>query len=589
MRFLWSLLSGRRLWRIWLPLAACVLPAPILALAIPLVERQLIDGVILARDPAKLPGIAMLYAGLWLISTFIAIIGAILRSHLSETLGLQLRERLFAQCARLSLAFARREHSGRTAALFNSDVPVVTGLVTTTLLSAITGLVALVGGAVIMLNLNPHLALVTAIAPPVVAGIATLITRPLRPAARQAQEKSAQLSEQLLETLAGIREMVAFGQENRQAHRFSGTLHDLMRLRMRIAYIDTAVQSGTSLFTLTVTLTIFLYGGYLVLQDRTTLGTIIAMRSLFGLVFQPAGQLIGLASGIQKALGAAERLGEFLDHVPSVTESGRARPLPVRSGAITFEEVDFAYQPERPVLQGVSFSASPGEVIALVGPSGAGKSTLASLVARFYDPTAGSIRIDGIDLRDLSLSTLRRSIGFVFQDTFLFAASIRDNLAFGDESADEAAIVAAARAAHAWEFIERLPDGLDTVVGERGTRLSEGQKQRLAIARALLRDPRILILDEPTAALDARSEHLVQEALETLMRGRTTLVIAHRLATIRRAECILVLDNGRIVERGTHAQLLQRPGLYRQLFAFQFGQAELQEDAAPHGAMVDVA
>jgi ABC-type multidrug transport system fused ATPase/permease subunit len=223
------------------------------------------------------------------------------------------------------------------------------------------------------------------------------------------------------------------------------------------------------------------------------------------------------------------------------------------------------------VLHEVSLTARPGELVALVGPSGAGKTTLAGLIARFYDPDSGRVLLDGTDVREFTLHGLRSQIGIVFQDTFLFSATIRENIAFGREGATEAEIVAAAHAAHAWEFIERMPDGLDTRTGERGAQLSEGQKQRLSVARVLLRNPRILVLDEPTSALDARSEHLLQAALTELTRGRTTFVIAHRLSTIRRADRILVLDEGRIVQQGTHTELLRRPGLYRELCELQFG------------------
>jgi ABC-type multidrug transport system fused ATPase/permease subunit len=255
---------------------------------------------------------------------------------------------------------------------------------------------------------------------------------------------------------------------------------------------------------------------------------------------------------------------------PQVSEG--PHPLPVHKvrGQVAFENVSFAYRQGDPVLQRVSFVAEPGEMIALVGPSGAGKSTLVSLVARFYDPTHGRVLVDGIDVRHLSLAGLRDNIGMVFQDTFLFAGTVRENIAFGRSDASEADILSAARAAHAWEFITRMPDGLDAQVGERGVHLSEGQRQRLAIARALLRDPRILILDEPTSALDARSERLLQAALENLMRDRTTFVIAHRLGTVMRANRILVLESGRILEQGTHAELLLNGGLYRELHDLQF-------------------
>ncbi|HET8626901.1 MAG TPA: ABC transporter ATP-binding protein, partial [Thermomicrobiales bacterium] len=437
----------------------------------------------------------------------------------------------------------------------------------------------------------PQLAVVTGILPLGVAGIGTVLTRPLRAAARRVQEKVAEVVQRVHENLAGLREVVAFGRGASQYRQFATTLEDLLRLRMRVTYMTSTLQTGQTLFGLLVTLVILLYGGYLVIQGRTTVGTLIAMRTLFGLVIYPAGQFLGLFATVQKSLGAADRIYAFLDEIPEVEDPpGAAEPAGV-AGAVAFDRVSFGYAPGRPVLRDVSFAARPGELVALVGPSGAGKSTLMSLLARFYDPTAGRVTLDGVDLRDLTLAGLREQIGIVFQDTFLFADTVRANVAFGREGADGAAVVAALRAANAWEFVEALPDGLDTVVGERGARLSEGQKQRLAIARAFLRDPRILILDEPTSALDARSEHLLQAALDALMRGRTTFVIAHRLATVRRADRILVLDGGRIVEQGTHEGLLGADGLYRELHDLQFGGRAAAEvvPAVPEAGLVPAA
>ncbi|HEX5501673.1 MAG TPA: ABC transporter ATP-binding protein [Thermomicrobiales bacterium] len=562
----------RRLWRVWVPLLLLSAVSPAFALAMPLIEKRLIDGVILPRQPALLPGMAALYAGLWVASMGVAIVGAGLRAYLGERLTLQLRQRLFAHCGALSLAFARREHSARTMALFFNDVPALTGLFSTTIIGGVGSLIALVVGGVVMIRLDPRLAIAAGVGPPAVAALAAVVTRPLRPAARRVQEQAAEFTERLQENLAGLREVVAFGQEAAQEARFASTMWTLLRLRLRVTLIDSAIQSGTSVVSLTVTLLILMYGAYLVIEGRTTLGTVVAMRSLFGLLFQPAGQVIGLFSATQKALGAAERVYAFLDETPAVADAPAARAPRAVAGAITCERVSFAYRPGQPVLRDISFAARPGETIALVGPSGAGKSTLVSLLARFYDPGAGRVLLDEVDLRALTLAGLRDQIGIVFQDTYLFAQTIRDNIAFGCATADEAAIVAAARSANAWEFIERLPAGLDTRVGERGVQLSEGQRQRLAIARALLRDPRILILDEPTSALDARSEHLLQAALANLMRGRTTFVIAHRLATVRRADQILVLDGGRIVEHGAHDDLMLRRGLYHELVALQFGE-----------------
>jgi ABC-type multidrug transport system fused ATPase/permease subunit len=320
-----------------------------------------------------------------------------------------------------------------------------------------------------------------------------------------------------------------------------------------------------------VLLTMLGVGGYLVITGQTTIGTLFAMQQLFGMVYQPATALMGMTVSAQQTVASADRLYALLDLKPLVEELPGAIDPGELPGEVKFENVSFAYQADRQALNDVSFTAMPGQVIALVGPSGAGKSTLVGLIARFYDPIVGRIFVDRHNIREFPLDALRRQIGLVFQDPFLFATTIRENIAFGREGATEAEIVQAARDAHAWEFIEQLPLGLDTLVGQRATRLSEGQKQRLAIARALLRDPRILILDEPTSSLDARSEHLVQRALDNLMRGRTTFVIAHRLATIRRADRILVLDGGRIVQQGTHPELLTQPGLYQELFELQFG------------------
>ena len=564
----------RALWRIWLPLLVLAVLAPMVALAVPLVEKQLIDSVILAHRLDRLRGIAALYIGLWILSMLIGVIGSALRTYLGECATLRFRRRLFTHSGVLSLAFSRREHSGRTLSLFVNDIPSVTGLFSGTIVDGLGSVVALVVGVAIMFSLNWQLALAAGIGPPLVAGLAVVATRPLRPAARRAQEKAAEIVERLQEHLSGMREVVAFGQVWRQEAAFLSSLRQLLGLRMRVTLIETAIQSGAAVVSLAVTLSVLIFGAYLVIEGKTTLGTVVAIRSLFGMLFQPAGQLIGLIGGTQKALGAADRVYAFLDQEPAVTDCAEPRTLGAIAGEITFAEVSFAYHPDQPVLQRVSLTARPGEMVALVGPSGGGKSTLMSLVMRFYDPSEGQVLLDGADLRQFSLDALRSQIGVVFQDTFLFGTTIRENIMLGRTDATEAAVLAAATAANVLEFVERLPKGLDTQVGERGAHLSEGQKQRIAIARALLREPRILILDEPTSALDARSDSLLQSALDNLMRGRTTFVIAHRLATVQRADRIVVLDRGRIVEQGSHLDLLRRRGLYRELFDLQFGAIE---------------
>ena len=557
------------LWRIWLVLlVGAALLAPV-ALTLPLVERRIVDDVLLQQRLALLPGTVAVYAGVWLLLTLAGALRGTLQTYLTERTTQGLRERLVNHHGTLSLAIAHRRHSGQTTALYHNDIPQVAALFNATLVTGVSSLIGVAAGAAIMFTLSWQLALATALAPLLASGPATIVTRPLRSAARRAQDKAAELSERLEENLAGVREVAAFGRESLQARLFAAALRELLRLRMRLALMSAGLQTGQNLFTLAVSATILGYGGYLVLHGETTLGTLVAMRTLFGQTYEPATRLLSLIRDAQTGLACAERVYAFLDEQPRVADDPIIEmPAEVR-GCVTFEEVSFAYQAERPVLHSVSFTAQPGEMIALVGPSGAGKSTLAGLIARFYDPTDGRVLLDGEDLRDLPLAGLRSQIGMVFQDTFLFATSVRDNIAFGRDGSTDADIVAAARAANAWEFIEKLPRGLDTHVGQRGVQLSEGQKQRLSIARALLRDPRVLILDEPTSALDARSEHLLQTALDNLLRGRTTFVIAHRLATVRRADRILVLEGGRIVQVGTHAELIGSRGLYRELTELQ--------------------
>ncbi|GAC1403803.1 MAG: ABC transporter ATP-binding protein [Chloroflexota bacterium] len=570
----------RSLWRVWVPLLILACIAPILAIAAPLVEKQLIDGVVLARRVDRLPGIALLYSGLWLFSTVNFVIASGLRAYLAERLAMHLRQRLFTHSGKLSLAFADRQHSGRTVSLFVNDVPSVTDLFSPIVVEGVIILLAMILALVAMVILNWELALAAIVGPALAMIVSAFVTRPLRPAARRVQEKAAQVVERIQEHLGGMREITAFGQVHRQELRFQSTLQELLRLRMRVTVIDTAIKSGTSIVSLVVTLSILILGAYLVIKGRTTLGTVIAMRSLFGLLFQPTTQLAGLFSSTQRALGAADRIYAFLDEEPTVKECANPRTLADVIGEVQFDGVSFAYESGRTVIHNVSMRAQPGEMIALVGPSGAGKSTLMSLLGRFYDPTHGAILLDGVDLRALSLQAVRSHVGIVFQDTFLFDTTIRENILLGRDDAEKDDVIAAAQAANAWEFIEQMPSGLDTVVGERGVRLSEGQKQRIAIARAFIRGPHVLILDEPTSALDARSEHLLQSALFTLMKGRTTFVIAHRLATIQRADRIMVLDHGRIVEQGSHRQLLQHPGVYRELFELQFGGRHNSSDTA---------
>jgi ABC-type multidrug transport system fused ATPase/permease subunit len=564
--------------RAWWPLLLIAVVYGPIQLAMPLIERYLIDDVLLARKMTLLVPALVAYGGLWLLLELLFASMSILNSYLSERLATDLRQRVFDHCQNLSFTYINRDHSSRLMALFSNDVPQVAGFFNGVVVTSLVSLITLLVGVTIVVRINWQFGLAVLIIVPVSGWALLVLSRPLKRASRRSQDKAEKLTQHLQELLSGLREVAAFHQEVAQRNRFSSVLSESLRLSMRLAFLDSAIVAGKGTLSMVINLVTLGIGGYLVLLGQTTVGTVVAMRSLYGVMYGPALNIFRVITASQRALASVDRINEFLRERPQVTErSGALTPERV-AGIIAFESVSFSYKPEREVLHGISFVAARGKTIALVGPSGSGKTSITNLIGRFYDPTVGRITLDGIDLRDLCLKTLRDNISMVFQNTFIFDISVRDNIAFGKPDATDAEIIAAARAANAMEFIEQLPDGLNTSAGERGVRFSEGQRQRLSIARALLRDTPILILDEPTSAMDARSERLLQSALENIMRGRTTLVIAHRLTTILRADRILVINGGRIVEQGTHSELIRACGLYRELYEMQFGGHQLATD-----------
>jgi ATP-binding cassette, subfamily B, bacterial len=494
-------------------------------------------------------------------------------SWLGERVVGDLRRDLFAHVVRLGPAWFEIKHSGDVMSRISADAQLIEQVIGSSASVALRNTLMCLGGVVMLVITNPKLALlVLAVVPLVVAPI-ILFGRKVRALSREAQARLAEMVAQGAETLDAVRTVQAFAQEGRSAERFGqATEHAFTAAVRRIA--RRAVMTTLVIFIVFAAVGFLLWmGGHDVLSGRISAGDLSAFVFYAVLVASSGGAISETIGDLQRAAGAAERLAELHAEPPTILEAPTPKPLPKPvQGSVRFDEVSFRYptRPESLALDRFDLSVAPGETVAIVGPSGAGKTTVFNLLLRFYDPQAGAIRLDGIDVRELSFSDLRGTIAIVPQEPVLFSASVADNIRFGQPQASDDAVRAAAEAASALSFIEALPAGFTTDLGARGVRLSGGQRQRLAIARALLRDPAILLLDEATSALDAESELAVQQALDRLMHRRTMLVIAHRLATVQKADRIVVVDHGRVVDVGRHADLVRRDGLYARLAELQF-------------------
>jgi ABC transporter fused permease/ATP-binding protein len=542
-----------------------------LALSYPQAARVAIDDAIANGSLARLNEIALLLLAVFVIGALLTWVRHYLMSWLGERVVADLRKRVFARILSLPLSWFHERRTGEITGRLAADVAVVESIVGSQLSMSLRDLVSLVGGITLLFVSNWQLTLIMlAIVPPIVVGV-LLFGRKIRKMSKAVQDRFADTSAHVQEVIGAIQTVQSFVRERREEERYATGVERYFTDSVKLASLRGlffATLSFAGWFGVAV---IVWFGGRAVLAGTLSAGDLAAFLLYTLMVAASLGSLAGLWGSLQSAAGATERLFAILDEVPGIRDPAAPRAPPAGGGAIGFEGVDFAY-PARPldkVLRGIDLDVKEGELVALVGRSGAGKSTLASLVQRFYDPAAGRVLIDGVDVRELRLAELRALIATVAQEPVLFSGTIEENIAYARPSATLDEVKEAAREAHADAFINTFPDGYQTLVGERGVKLSGGQRQRIAIARAILANPRVLILDEATSNLDAESEALVQEALGRLMRGRTTLVIAHRLSTVRDADRIVVLDEGRIAEIGPHDTLMQARGVYHKLVEHQ--------------------
>ena len=503
-----------------------------------------------------------------------------LRSYLAAKAGhrtiFDLRLDLFRHVQRLSLTYHHRRRAGSIAARLITDLNEATGILNRGIIAVGMDLVFMSGVVVFLFVLDWRLASVSLLTLPLYGLVFHRINPHLRKAAVAVQEEMEEMSGEVTEKLIGLQVVKSFVREKSEERSFLKHLDKyymkiLKRVRLRVTLTSVAefLQAVGPVI-------VICYGGYRAVHDISFLPQLIVFYGFIQHLYLPMRRLADCSAIVQEKLAAIDRVFEVLDSEPDIQDGPDATPLPPVGGHVRFEDATFGYQDGPSVLKGISFDVEPGRAVAIVGRSGAGKSTLVNLVPRFYDLDSGCVSVDGHDIRGITVRSLRESIGMVLQDTILFSGTIRDNILYGRQGATESEMLEAARMAHVDEFAEPLPDGYDAIIGERGMTLSGGQKQRVSVARAFLRDPRILILDEATSSLDSRAEAIIQDALGELMQGRTTLVIAHRLSTIVNCDSILVLDDGRIVERGAHHELIRKGGLYRQLCEEQFGHVHIE-------------
>jgi len=550
----------------------CMLGIAASRLISPKIIERIVDLGIEQGQADMLLNLVLLLLGLTLVTGVFRFGEGFLTESVSQDVSYDMRNEAYAKLQSLSFSYHDRAQTGQLLARITSDIERLRMLTGRGLLRLLDSLVLLVGTTVLLLRMNLSLALVSLAVMPVIFLIMRKYRSTQHPRFRDRQNKMAVLASRLEQNLYGMDVVRGFAQEQKEIERFGKVNKAVYDVSQAIVRLGSTVNPLVVLLASAGSVLVLWLGGRLVINGSLTLGQLVAFNTYVLQLVGPMRRLGFLVTGITEAQASGERVFEILDARSEVEDRPDARPLGHIEGRVAFEDVSFGYLADRPVLESVSFVAEPGQIIALLGPTGSGKTTITNLIPRFYDVTQGAITVDGTDIRDVTLESLRSQIGIVMQETLLFGNTVRENIAFGRPDATQEEIERVARAAAAHEFIIGFPNGYDTEVGERGVTLSGGQRQRIAIARALLLDPRILILDDATSSVDTDTELKIQAALDTLVAGRTTFVIAQRVSTVRNADLILVINRGQLVATGTHRQLIRESGIYAEIYHRQLRQ-----------------